>query len=83
MIDQGLINKAKASIDKHEGFHPQYTQELLDCYIKLVEQNAELHKELAKVKQINKDMHKVVSGYLSGDEWQHWNNFNAGDFKCE
>jgi hypothetical protein len=56
MIDQDLINRLQLQIDESkDGFAPAYfsnddIQSLLNSYISLIEQNAELHKELAKSK---------------------------------
>lgn len=30
---------------------------------------------------LNQNMHTTVAGYLSGKDWAHWNEFNAGKFK--
>lgn len=48
MIDDNLIKRIQSMIDRYEDIHPQLAQELLSDCIKLIEQNAELQKELAK-----------------------------------
>ena len=47
MIDQTMIDIVSAHLEVGD-LSNELAQELLDNYIKLVEQNAELHKELAK-----------------------------------
>ena len=49
MIDDSLVKKATAYIVNGE-LPNDLAQELLNNYIALIEQNAELHKELAKLK---------------------------------
>ena len=49
MIDDSLVKKATAYIVNGE-LPNELAQELLNNYIALIEQNAELHKELAKLK---------------------------------
>ncbi|QGJ84326.1 hypothetical protein [Pseudoalteromonas phage XCL1123] len=49
MIDDSLVKKATAYIVNGE-LSNDLAQELLNNYIALIEQNAELHKELAKLK---------------------------------
>ena len=50
MINESLIKRIQTMIDRYEDVHPQIAQELLNNYTSLIEQNAELHKELAKLK---------------------------------
>ena len=50
MIDNNLTKRIQSMIDRYEDVHPQIAQELLNNYKSLIEQNAELHKELAKLK---------------------------------
>ena len=50
MIDQDLINRMESDIVDFERPKVSDTKELLKNYKSLVEQNAELHKELAAVK---------------------------------
>lgn len=49
MIDDSLVKKATAYIVNGE-LPNDLAQELLNNHISLIEQNAELHKELAKLK---------------------------------
>ena len=49
MIDDNLVKKATAYIVNGE-LPNELAQELLNNHISLIEQNAELHKELAKLK---------------------------------
>ena len=49
-INQDLINKCQSDLDDFGSLMKCQATELLDNYIKLVEQNAELHKELVKFK---------------------------------
>lgn len=49
MIDDSLVKKATAYIVNGE-LPNELAQELLNSYVALIEQNAELHKELAKLK---------------------------------
>lgn len=49
MIDDSLVKKATAYIVNGE-LPNDLAQELLNNYVALIEQNAELHKELAKLK---------------------------------
>lgn len=50
MIDQDLINIAGTYIANEQDLPVRLSEELLDSYKSLIEQNAELHKELAKLK---------------------------------
>lgn len=63
MIDDNLIKRIQSMIGRYEIVHPQLVQELLGDYIKLIEQNAELHKELAKRKAIIEDV--AALGFLT------------------
>tara|TARA_R110002124_G_C8974544_1_gene515776 strand:+ start:28579 stop:28908 length:330 start_codon:yes stop_codon:yes gene_type:complete len=38
-------------------------------------------ERIIELMELSKDMHTTVSGYLCGDEWEHWQEFNAGKFK--
>lgn len=60
MIDDNLIKRIQSMIDRYEDIHPQLAQELLSDYIKLVEQNAELHKELAKFREQSFTVHSNI-----------------------
>ena len=48
MTDQDLINKVKASIGSDRHLKADLATELLSNYVKSIEDNAELHKLLAK-----------------------------------
>jgi len=50
MIEQDLINKVKAYLVNGQKLPLPIADELLENYKILIEQNAELHKELAKLK---------------------------------
>ena len=50
MIDQELINRIKSRLDANWQVEIELVCSLLDSYVNLIEQNAELHKELAKFK---------------------------------
>ena len=48
MIDQSLVDTVDLYILDGKDLPIRRTEELIDAYVKLIEQNAELHKELAK-----------------------------------
>lgn len=50
MIDQQLIDSCKSDLEDFGSLMKCQGEQLLNSYIKLVEQNAELHKELARLK---------------------------------
>lgn len=50
MIDQSLINSIKIKLDKDLEVENEFVCSLIDSYISLIEQNAELHKELSKLR---------------------------------
>jgi hypothetical protein len=50
MIDQELIYRIKSELDEDWEVKTELVCSLLDNYINLIEQNAEMHKELAKFK---------------------------------
>lgn len=50
MIEQELINRVKAYLVNRQELPLPIADELLENYKSLIEQNAELHKELAKLK---------------------------------
>ena len=50
MIDQSLVNHVESYILNGENLPVHVSENILDAYISLIEQNAELHKELAKFK---------------------------------
>lgn len=49
MIDQELMDRVQRYIDNDDDLNPDTTNELLNNYIKVIEDNARLHKELAKL----------------------------------
>ncbi len=36
---------------------------------------------LLEYEQMNKDIHSQVSGYLYGEDWYHWQEYNSERFK--
>lgn len=54
MIDQDLINRVTVYLANEKPLKSELARELLESYISLIEQNAELHKELAKLNSYNK-----------------------------
>ena len=42
---------------------------------------AEALNAIVELEELNREMHIQVSGYLSGDEWSHWQKFNETRFK--
>ena len=50
MIAQDLINKVNSCIVGGQPLPISTTEKLVDAYSSLIEQNAELHKELSKLK---------------------------------
>ena len=52
MIDQNLINECEKDIDSFGSLMKCQAIDLLEAYISLIEQNAELHKELAATKAL-------------------------------
>jgi len=49
-IDQSLVNIVGTYIANEQDLPARLSEELLNDYKSLIEQNAELHKELAKLK---------------------------------
>ena len=58
MIDQDLIDTIEDCINLDEPVNPVLAKEFLDNHKKLIESNAELHKELAKLRGENEQMQK-------------------------
>lgn len=54
MINQDLINRVTVYLANEKPLKPELARELLDSYISLIEQNAELHKENARLNAYNK-----------------------------
>jgi hypothetical protein len=52
MIDQSLVNHVESYILNGENLPVHVSENILDAYISLIEQNAELHKELVKSKKV-------------------------------
>ena len=52
MIEQQLIDECKKDIDSFGSLMKCQAVDLLEAYISLIEQNAELHKELVKLKAL-------------------------------
>ena len=52
MIDQDLINKCESDLNDFGSLSKCQGAELLKNYISLVEQNADLHKKLAKYRGV-------------------------------
>lgn len=50
MIDQELVNECESDLKDFGSISKHQATELLSNYKSLIEQNAELHKELAKLK---------------------------------
>lgn len=59
MIDKTLIDICNAHLATSD-LPNEIAQELLDNYISLIEQNAELHKELAKYKILTRETHQTT-----------------------
>ena len=57
-----MIDTIDDCIDLEEPINPVLAKELLDSYKKLIESNAELHKELAKLRGENSEHTQVVKG---------------------
>lgn len=58
MIDQELINIVQRYIDNDDDLNPDTTKELLNNYIKLIEDNAELHKVIVKLRKENNELYQ-------------------------
>ena len=66
MIDQSLINKCEKDLDSFGSLMKCQAIDLLEAYISLIEQNAELHKELAATKARYEDI-AITCGYYGVD----------------
>lgn len=66
MIDQSLINKCEKDIDSFGSLMKCQAIDLLNDYISLIEQNAELHKELAATKARYEDV-AIACGHYGAD----------------
>lgn len=61
MIDQSLINKCESDLEDFGSLMKCQGAELLSNYKSLIEQNAELHKEIAKLQTENKELYEESS----------------------
>lgn len=70
MIDQELINTVSKYVLHNEPLKPELSEELLNNYIALIEQNAELHKKLAQfntaITDIGKHIQKSEPSFCMG-----------------
>lgn len=57
MIDQSLIDKAEFEIDNSGKVSSVIVFELIQSYKKVIEDNAELHKEIAKLRTENNELY--------------------------
>lgn len=57
MIDQSLINKCESDLDDFGSLMKCQGFELLSNYKSLIEQNAELHKVIAKLQTENSELY--------------------------
>lgn len=60
MIDQELIGKCNWEFETFDALSSKNQVELLANYVKLIEQNAELHKELAKFREQSFTVHSNI-----------------------
>ena len=42
---------------------------------------ANMEAKINELQKLNAEMHMQVSGYLTGDQWRHWQEFNQSRFK--
>lgn len=57
MISQELIDTIQDSLDWGNEIESELTADLLTSYIKLIEDNADLHKVIAKLRTENKELY--------------------------
>lgn len=57
MIDDSLVKQCSVYVANDEPLKSELSKELLNNYIALIEQNADLHKELAKLKGLKNEVH--------------------------
>lgn len=57
MIDQQIIDTIQDALDLDIEVDRTLTSELLKNYIKLIEDNAELHKKIAKLRTENSELY--------------------------
>lgn len=60
MIDQELIDVVQRYIDNDDDLHPVRAKELLDNYCQLIEDNAEMHREIARLNHLNAHFNKQI-----------------------
>mgnify|MGYP001826175989 CR=1 FL=1 len=58
MISQELIDTIQDALDWGNEIESELTAELLTGYIKLIEDSAELHKEIAKLRTENNELYQ-------------------------
>lgn len=58
MISQELIDKIQDALDYGNDIESKFTAELLTSYIKLIEDSAELHKLIAKLRTENNELYQ-------------------------
>ena len=58
MIEQELIDKCNWEMETFDSISVKNQKALIDNYIKLIEQNAELHKVNAKLRTENKELYQ-------------------------
>ena len=66
------MNIKEALADAHNNFP------IIDCHPAVL--YAEALNEIIELEELIKEMHAQVSGYLKGEEWEHWQEFNIGRF---
>ena len=44
---------------------------------------ANMETKINELKELNEQMHSQVSGYLTGNQWEHWQKFNQSKFKVD
>lgn len=62
MIDQSLVDTVDLYILDGKDLPIRHAEELIDAYVKLIEQNAELYKEITKHKTLVEDV--AALGFL-------------------
>lgn len=67
MIDQSLVDTVDLYILDGKDLPIRHTEELIDAYVKLIEQNAELYKQMARHKNLIEDVSALGFLELSHD----------------
>lgn len=72
------VEAFKKWLDKERGFL------LIPFSVKqnLIDYVAGCHREIGDLEALNVRMHNQVSGYLHGEEREHWQKFNEQRFKA-